>query len=136
MCIFWLSSRRGARNGEVGMNGPAINKEINRWMFLLLPGLAMSLGWGLRGQVGHSTGAMIPGALVALALCSLLPGKQFSRGMAVGLGAIALGYGATMTTQDTADLALRWIFNPGNTLTRDFTGLAIKGALWALFGGL
>jgi len=105
-------------------------------MFIFLPGLAMSLGWGLRGQIGHSTGAMIPGALVALALCSLLPGKRFSRGMVVGLGAIAFGYGATMTTQDTADLALRWIFNPGNTLTRDFTGLAIKGALWALFAGV
>ena len=105
-------------------------------MFFLLPGLAMSLGWGFRGQLGHSAGAMIPGALVALALCSLLPDKQFSRGMVVGLGAIAFGYGATMTTQDTADLALRWIFNPGSTLTMAYTGLAIKGALWALFGGI
>ena len=109
---------------------------MEKWAVLLLPGLAMSLGWGLRGQLGHSTGAMIPGALVALALCSLLPDKQFSRGMVVGLGAIAFGYGATMTTQDTADLALRWIFNPGSTLTMAYTGLAIKGALWALFGGI
>ena len=109
---------------------------MNKWLFALLPCVTMSLGWGLRGQLGHSTGAMIPGALVALALCSLLPAKQFSRGRTVGLGAIAFGYGATMTTQDTADLALRWIFNPGSTLTMAFTGLAIKGALWALFGGV
>ncbi len=114
------------------MNSP----KIQKWMFILIPALAMSLGWGLRGQVGHSTGAMIPGALVALVLCSLLPDKQFSRGMVIGLGAIAFGYGATMTTQDTADLALRWIFNPGSTLPLAFTGLAIKGALWALFGGI
>lgn len=108
----------------------------SKWSFIVLPGLAMSLGWGLRGQIGHSTGAMIPGAFLALILCSLLPGKLFSRGRVLGLGAIALGYGATMTTQDTADLALRWISNPGNTLTRDFVGLAIKGGLWALFAGV
>lgn len=114
------------------MNSP----KAKRWEFIVLPSLAMSLGWGLRGQVGHSPGAMIPGALVALVLCSLLREKQLSRGMAVGLGAIAFGYGATMTTQDTADLALRWISHSGSTLTMAFTGLAIKGAVWAFFGGV
>ena len=103
---------------------------------VFLPSLTMSLGWGLRGQLGHSTGAMVPGALVALALCSLLPNKLFSRGMAVGLGAIAFGYGATMTTQDTAQLADGQLHQAGSTLAMAFTGLAIKGAIWALFGGI
>ncbi len=113
-----------------------VSARISNWMFVLFPGLALSLGWALRGQVGHCDGAMIAGILVALALCMLLPDKQFSRGMVAGLGAIAFGYGATMTTQDTADLALRWIQSPdGYSLGRDFLGLAIKGGLWALFGG-
>lgn len=34
---------------------------------ILLAGLAMSLGWGIRGDYGHEAGAMLPGALVALA---------------------------------------------------------------------
>ena len=114
------------------MNG----RQTRPWEFTVLPGLAMSLGWGLRGQIGNSPGAMIPGALVALVLCNVLDGKNFSRGMVVGLGAIAFGFGATMTTQDTADLALRWIFNPGSTQAMVFTGLAIKGAIWALFSGV
>ncbi|MGO8720589.1 MAG: hypothetical protein ACLQMO_15455 [Acidobacteriaceae bacterium] len=114
------------------MNSPTMNK----WMFILLPGLAMSAGWGLRGQLGHSTGAMVPGALVALTLCSLLPDKQFSRGMAVGFGAIAFGYGATITTQDTAQLADGQLHQVGSTLAMAYTGLAIKGAIWALFGGI
>lgn len=110
--------------------------RIGNLMFILFPGLALSLGWALRGQVGHCDGAMISGILVALALSMLLPDKQFSRGMVAGLGAIAFGYGATMTTQDTADLALGWITSPdGYSLGRDFLGLAIKGGLWALFGG-
>jgi len=95
----------------------------------------MSLGWGLRGQLGHSTGAMVPGALAVLTLCCLLPGKLFSRGLAVGFGAIAFGYGATITTQDTAQLADGQIFRVGNTMALDYTGLAIKGAVWAMVGG-
>lgn len=114
-----------------------INPRSLEWKFIFLPGLALSLGWGLRGQVGHCDGAMISGILVALALCVLLPGKQFSRGLVAGLGAIAFGYGATMTTQDTADLALRWIQSPdGYSLHRDFIGLAIKGFVWAMMGGI
>jgi hypothetical protein len=109
--------------------------NVNRWRFIVLPCLAMSVGWGLRGQLGHSTGAMVPGVLVVLTLCGLLPGKLFSRGLAVGLGAIAFGYGATITTQDTAQLADGQIFRVGNTMALDYTGLAIKGAVWAMVGG-
>jgi hypothetical protein len=78
---------------------------------------------------------MVPGALAVLTLCCLLPGKLFSRGLAVGLGAIAFGYGATITTQDTAQLADGQIFRVGNTMALDYTGLAIKGAVWAMVGG-
>ena len=37
---------------------------------ILLPALAMSVGWGFRGNYGHEAGAMVPGALVALAVLS------------------------------------------------------------------
>ena len=47
-------------------------------MRLLLPllcALAMSVGWGFRGDYGHEAGAMVPGALVALAAC-LASGRE------------------------------------------------------------
>lgn len=34
---------------------------------LLLVALSLSIGWGVRGNWGHEFGAMIPGALAALA---------------------------------------------------------------------
>ena len=35
---------------------------------LVLPAMAGGMGWGIRGQYGHETGAMVPGVLVALTL--------------------------------------------------------------------
>jgi hypothetical protein len=40
----------------------------------------------MRGVMGHSRGAMIPGVLLALVVICLLPGKRFSRSLLVGLG--------------------------------------------------
>lgn len=111
-----------------------MNKTKIQW-FILLPGLAMWLGWGIRGLVGHSTGAMIPGAFAALALCILLPSKQFSRGLAIALTAVGFGYGADMTTLQSAGLATGYFHNFPNAAVLGYSGLIIKGALWALFGG-
>ncbi len=36
---------------------------------ILFSGLAMSVGWGFRGDYGHEAGAMVPGALLGLAIC-------------------------------------------------------------------
>jgi len=36
---------------------------------VILSGLAMSVGWGFRGDYGHEAGAMVPGALLGLAIC-------------------------------------------------------------------
>ena len=45
------------------------------WATILLVALSLSIGWGVRGQWGHEYGAMIPGALAALAAC-LLSGRE------------------------------------------------------------
>jgi hypothetical protein len=117
---------------------PMNNPMQLRW-FILLPGLAMWLGWGIRGQIGHSTGAMIPGAFLALAFCLLLPDKQFSRGLAIALTAVGFGFGADMTTMQTAAMVMgttkMFHYSVPPTATFGYIGLVIKGALWALFGG-
>jgi hypothetical protein len=105
------------------------------WWFVLLPGLSMWLGWGVRGLFGHANGAMFPGALVALALSFLLKGKRFSIGLAAALTAVGFGFGADETTLQTAGY-----LGGGNVdhlvkLGVAYPGLALKGALWAMYGG-
>jgi hypothetical protein len=41
---------------------------------VFLVALSLSIGWGIRGNFGHESGAMLPGALAALAAC-LLSGR-------------------------------------------------------------
>ncbi len=99
--------------------------------FLLFPALAMSLGWGLRGFIGGGPlGAMIPGALVALALCLLLERDGDDAGRVAAWGAIGVGFGGQMTYGQTIGLA----FQP-DTAWWGLLGLALKGAIWGLLGG-
>lgn len=99
-------------------------------MFLLLPTVAMSLGWGLRGTIGGSQiGAMIPGSMVTLCLCLLL-GWRNSLGIVVALGTVGVGLGGQETYGQTIGF-LRDI----NTVPWGLLGLTIKGAVWGLSGG-
>src|SRR5439155_16313491 len=42
---------------------------------VLLVMLSLSIGWGIRGNYGHEAGAMIPGALAAIA-AALMSGRE------------------------------------------------------------
>src|SRR5262249_27308672 len=76
------------------------------WKAIVFTGLAGGLGWGIRGQYGHETGAMIAGVLVALTLTLLFrPGADsLSIARAVALGTIAFGFGGSMTYAQTVGL--------------------------------
>jgi hypothetical protein len=101
---------------------------------LVLAGAAAgALGWGIRGQYGHESGAMIAGLLVSLVIVAgLRPQAPAAWSLrAVAFGTIGVGFGGAMTygqtiglTQDAALVgnwaALRW----------GLLGLSIKGALW------
>ncbi len=66
---------------------------------ILLSALAMSVGWGFRGNYGHEAGAMVPGALLGLAisLTSRRPDWQ-ARGVTLAfLGAIGWAFGGQMS---------------------------------------
>lgn len=59
----------------------------------------MSVGWGFRGDYGHEAGAMVPGALVALAIC-LVSGREdwWERApLPAMLGAIGWAFGGQMS---------------------------------------
>ncbi|HNS19528.1 MAG TPA: hypothetical protein PKH24_03470 [Sedimentisphaerales bacterium] len=66
---------------------------------VLLAGLAMSVGWGIRGDYGHEAGAMIPGALLGLAVCAA-GGREdwWRRASIMGMcGALGWAFGGQMS---------------------------------------
>ena len=113
-------------------------KDMSWWQPVVFGMLAGGMGWGIRGQYGHESGAMVPGLLVCLTLVFLVSSRMTSRqaARAVALGAIAMGIGGSMTYGQTVGLthdgelvgnwaALRW----------GMLGLAIKGGIWIGFAG-
>jgi hypothetical protein len=73
---------------------------------ILLTAMAGAMGWGIRGQYGHETGAMIAGVLVSLVLvflhCPQTASLRAAR--AVAFGTIAMGIGGSMTYGQTIGL--------------------------------
>ena len=115
---------------------PAIKTPLMPMCFAALAG---GMGWGIRGQYGHETGAMLAGLLVALVVVYFFA-YQFSSidaAKAVALATVAIGFGGSMTYGQTLGLtqdapligniaALRW----------GLIGTFIKGSIWIGFFGL
>jgi len=109
------------------------------WPTVICASLAGGMGWGIRGQYGHETGAMIAGALVCLVIGLTLCRNAGSLAVAraVALGTVAMGFGGSETYGQTigltkdADFVGNW-----GVLAWGMLGLAIKGGVWIGFCGL
>jgi len=109
--------------------------ELSPLARLAIPGLAEWLGWGIRGQIGHERGAMIPGSLVGLSLALTASDPEIRRraGLMGAAGAMGTSFGGTETYGQTIGLTM--------SETRDETywwgmlGLAIKGGAWIGLSG-
>lgn len=89
----------------------------------------MMLGWGLRGFIGGGPfGAMIPGALVVLAL-GHASGRRDLNWLAA-MGAIGVAFGGEMTYGQTVGFIVQ-----RETFWWGFLGLALKGGVWGLLAG-
>lgn len=100
------------------------------WQWCVFPAVTMSLGWGLRGYIGGGPlGAMIPGAMVGLALCLLLH-TESRAALVAAFAAVGIGFGGQETYGQTV-----YISTIAETWGWGITGFTIKGAAWGLLGG-
>ncbi|MHC5544700.1 hypothetical protein ACYOEI_41235, partial [Singulisphaera rosea] len=69
------------------------------WAIYGLTALSLSVGWGIRGQFGHEFGAMIAGAMAAMALVLLSGRDDWWRRVAYfGMfGALGWSFGGSMS---------------------------------------
>lgn len=106
---------------------------------VVLTALAAGTGWGIRGQYGHETGAMIAGTLASLTLVLLfVPRSRSLNGIrAAAMMAIAIGVGGSMTYGQTVGLTHdQDVVGNFDAWKWGMLGLALKGGVWIGFGGL
>jgi len=104
----------------------------------LLTSMAAAMGWGIRGQYGHETGAMIAGGLASLTLVLLFVPHASSlwAARAAAMMTVAIGIGGSMTYGQTVGLTHdHEILGNWEALRWGMLGLFIKGGLWIGFGG-
>lgn len=113
--------------------------DVSWGLPVLLGAVAGGMGWGIRGQYGHETGAMMAGLLTACAVCFALAGALGSARVirAIAWATVGMGIGGSMTYGQTVGLT----HNPdmvgnGAALAWGMLGLGIKGAIWIGFGAV
>jgi hypothetical protein len=114
-------------------------RSVPWWQPIVFAAMAGGMGWGIRGQYGHETGAMIAGLLVTLTLTFLLcPGiKSFPLARAAAFGTIAMGFGGSMTYGQTLGLTQNGdMIGNWDALRWGLLGCLIKGGIWIGFAGV
>lgn len=94
------------------------------------------MGWGIRGQFGHESGAMIPGVLIALTIAvMMLPSASGLRvARFAALAAVGFSFGGSMTYGQTLGLSQ-------NVEIREvgywwgMLGTTVKGSIWVGLAG-
>src|SRR5436190_20366656 len=96
--------------------------------------LALSLGWGVRGNFGHEYGALIPGALAAMAAVLLSGRADWWRRVAYFgfFGALGWSFGGSISYMQVIGYT-----HSGHSpsVAYGFACLFVIGFLWAAMGG-
>jgi hypothetical protein len=104
------------------------------WQMILLSGLSLSLGWGIRGNFGHESGAAIPGALAAMAVVLVSGRPDWWPRIAyfAMFGALGWSFGGSMSYMHV--VAYTHSGHSASVLY-GFANLFVIGFLWAALGG-
>lgn len=101
----------------------------------ILVGLSLSIGWGVRGNFGHEYGAMLPGALAALAGVLVFGQRDWLNrlGYFPLFGALGWAFGGSISYMQVIAYT-----HSGHwpSVVYGFSGLFVIGFLWAAMGGL
>lgn len=104
------------------------------WQFLLLAGLSLSIGWGIRGQFGHEYGAAMAGSLGCLAIAVLSGREDWQRRAAyfAMFGGIGWAIGGSMSYMKV----VAYTHSPdAATALYGFANMFVLGFLWSAPGG-
>jgi hypothetical protein len=104
------------------------------WLAVLLVALSLSIGWGVRGNWGHEYGAMIPGALAAMAAVLVSGRDDWHRrvGFFAFFGALGWSFGGSISYMKV--IAYTHSGHPESVIY-GFACLFIIGFIWAALGG-
>lgn len=104
------------------------------WQMILLGSLSLSLGWGIRGNFGHETGAAIPGALASMAIVLVSGRPDWWPRIAyfAMFGALGWSFGGSMSYMHVVSYT-----HSGHSASvlYGFANLFVIGFLWAALGG-
>lgn len=103
--------------------------------YVLLTALSLSLGWGIRGNFGHEYGAMLPGALAALAAVVLSARADwYGRAPFFAMfGALGWSFGGSMSYMQVIAYTHS---GDSASVIYGFACLFVIGFLWAAPGGV
>jgi hypothetical protein len=102
--------------------------------YYLVTALSLSIGWGIRGNFGHEYGAMIPGALAAMAAVLLSGRSDWLKSIPffAMFGALGWSFGGSISYMQVVGYT-----HSGHSLSvlYGFACLFVIGFLWAVLGG-
>lgn len=107
---------------------------LNRILiYILFAALAMSYGWGFRGDYGHEAGAMFPGAFLALAI--LIASNRADWQQRITPVALAAALGWAFGGSISYGMVIGYTAAvPWHDVAYGFTSLFVIGALWGSVG--
>lgn len=101
---------------------------------ILFVGLALSIGWGVRGNWGHEYGAMIPGALAAMAAVLVSGRDDWHRRIPLFafFGAVGWSFGGSMSYAHVIGYTHS---GHAESVVYGFACLFVIGFIWGFLGG-
>ncbi|HEY2893133.1 MAG TPA: hypothetical protein VGJ16_02935, partial [Pirellulales bacterium] len=104
------------------------------WLAILFVALALSIGWGVRGNWGHEVGAMVPGALAAMAAVIVSGRTDWYRRIPFFgfFGALGWSFGGSISYMQVIAYT-----HSGDAVSvaYGFACLFVIGFLWGALGG-